>query len=489
MADSTRDDELHGHEDDPFDNVPSHPNDDIPNTDEPIEILNDVEEGNEVDDLETDSDPDVENVLHELSLLNAKKQSSAWNSLLLLGVSLILFAMVGMFRWEMRELGVLILVLIVHEFGHFLGMNIFGYRDVKMFFIPFFGAAVSGKSLHVAAWKKSIVLLLGPVPGIFIGLVLTIVNTQVESELLQVAANLFLFINAFNLLPILPLDGGQLVHLLIFCRNRHAEWLFRLVAAVALIGLGWLLSGWFLLILGVGMLISCGYISRINSIADGFRKEWDERILNAIDQETPPREIAVAVHGMVCEHIPAASTGKPAAQAIQNVWERLKTKPPNIFASLLLLMAYGGSIVLPIVTLIAFAFLSASVAVVEVTKPDGTKVLQEQTTSIGQILQTIDVSDDNLYHGNHVRFHPGPNSVIAVEGQWQHGNWHGKWKFFDTGGNLQHTAVFEGGAFVSYQNNEQAGALTDDVKNMDPDSRSAWEFHRQNAPQGPARSD
>jgi len=34
-----------------------------------------------------------------------------------------------------------LLVLFVHEAGHFLGMKAFGHKNVQMFFIPLMGAA------------------------------------------------------------------------------------------------------------------------------------------------------------------------------------------------------------------------------------------------------------------------------------------------------------------------------------------------------------
>jgi hypothetical protein len=45
-------------------------------------------------------------------------------------------------------------------------MRIFHYRDVRMFFIPFFGAAVSGRHYNIAGWKKAVVSMMGPVPAL-----------------------------------------------------------------------------------------------------------------------------------------------------------------------------------------------------------------------------------------------------------------------------------------------------------------------------------
>ena len=38
-------------------------------------------------------------------------------------------------------------------------MRAFKYRNVQMFFIPFFGAAVTGRNFSVAGYKKAIVSL------------------------------------------------------------------------------------------------------------------------------------------------------------------------------------------------------------------------------------------------------------------------------------------------------------------------------------------
>jgi len=50
-------------------------------------------------------------------------------------------------------------------------MKLFGYRDVQMFFIPMLGAAVSGVESNPSSVRKAIVSLLGPLPGIIIGII------------------------------------------------------------------------------------------------------------------------------------------------------------------------------------------------------------------------------------------------------------------------------------------------------------------------------
>src|SRR5262245_57515496 len=74
------------------------------------------------------------------------------------------------------EVGMLVGVVLFHELGHMIAMKIVGYRDVRIFFIPFFGGAAAGTKRGVARWKEGIVLLCGPLPGIVLGVVLSYIG-------------------------------------------------------------------------------------------------------------------------------------------------------------------------------------------------------------------------------------------------------------------------------------------------------------------------
>ena len=111
--------------------------------------------------------------------------------------------------------------------------------------IPFFGAAVSGQKHAAPAWQRAIVLLLGPLPGLALGVAL-LVAFRPPGELTVLAAILLVLINGFNLLPFVPLDGGRLLSLLIFARHPVSESAFLLFSAVGLAVVGWLLGSWVL---------------------------------------------------------------------------------------------------------------------------------------------------------------------------------------------------------------------------------------------------
>ena len=123
-------------------------------------------------------------------------------------------------------IALLVAVLIVHEGGHALGMWLFGFRDLRMFFIPFVGAAVHGRPYGVAAWKEAMVSLLGPVPGVFLGVAGCLALARSPDRVLLQATQLVLLVNLFNLLPLGSLDGGRFLQRVLFSRHRVLEVVF-----------------------------------------------------------------------------------------------------------------------------------------------------------------------------------------------------------------------------------------------------------------------
>ena len=110
-------------------------------------------------------------VLTQISRLQNKK--AGWRgAMVLLLVSAGLFVWAGASQWSWGYLLILLPVLFFHELGHYVAMRMFNYRNVRMFFIPFFGAAVAGRHYNVPGWKKVVVSLMGPVPGIILGAII-----------------------------------------------------------------------------------------------------------------------------------------------------------------------------------------------------------------------------------------------------------------------------------------------------------------------------
>jgi hypothetical protein len=159
---------------------------------------------------------------------------SAGRNLGCLLASAALFALASWKSFDPKTLALVVGVLLLHESGHYLGMRLFGYSNVRMFFIPFFGAAVAGRKHAAPAWQQGVVLLLGPLPGIFLGLALQAWLRPDGDSPLGTVVLWLVILNAFNLLPIVPFDGGRLVDLLLFAHRPLLTVGFTLFAVLAL---------------------------------------------------------------------------------------------------------------------------------------------------------------------------------------------------------------------------------------------------------------
>ncbi|NJO80801.1 MAG: tetratricopeptide repeat protein [Cyanobacteria bacterium RM1_2_2] len=155
---------------------------------------------------------------------------------LLLG-SLALFVVSYMQVFSPERLAIFMAALILHEGGHLLAMGLFGYQDTALLFLPFLGALATARKDDATLTQKFWISLAGPLPGLILGIgcLAIAAPTQTTGWLLE-ASWILISLNLFNLLPIYPLDGGQIADLLIFSRHPYIGVIFKMVG-VALLGL------------------------------------------------------------------------------------------------------------------------------------------------------------------------------------------------------------------------------------------------------------
>ncbi|WP_043584695.1 site-2 protease family protein [Geminisphaera colitermitum] len=235
---------------------------------------------------------------HYRQLDTLQRQRLTWlPKLLLMLVSLALFMLA--LHWIMSPtLAItLVIALTVHECGHLLGMRLFGHRDTQLLFLPFFGgAAVAHDPLVLAPWKHLVILFLGPLPGIFIGIGMMLWSTGDPTlSWIWDAGLLTLIFNAFNLLPILPLDGGQIADVALLSRVPHFRALFMILSALGLIALGALSGGAaiILTLLGLFMLIRTPVEWKLAGLVKRLRAELPP----GTDEETAVRRLLADLRG------------------------------------------------------------------------------------------------------------------------------------------------------------------------------------------------
>ena len=105
-----------------------------------------------------------------------------------------------------------VLLILIHELGHVAAARSQGIRVSWPTFIPFLGAYVTVERAGLTPWKNALISLAGPFTGGAASLLVWGIGGIQGSHQLEVLANIGFLLNAFNMLPIGFLDGGQTVH-------------------------------------------------------------------------------------------------------------------------------------------------------------------------------------------------------------------------------------------------------------------------------------
>ena len=102
-----------------------------------------------------------------------------------------------------------VVLLFVHEMGHVIQLRREGIKASAPMFIPFLGAVVMAKSLGENALAEARVGLAGPVLGTVGAAGCLAIGEAANSDLFRALAYIGFFLTLFNLLPVVPLDGGR----------------------------------------------------------------------------------------------------------------------------------------------------------------------------------------------------------------------------------------------------------------------------------------
>lgn len=102
-----------------------------------------------------------------------------------------------------------IALLFVHEMGHVIALRREGIKTSAPMFIPFLGAVIAARSLGENALAEARVGLAGPILGSIGSAACIVVWHATGNDLWRALAFTGFFLNLFNLLPVVPLDGGR----------------------------------------------------------------------------------------------------------------------------------------------------------------------------------------------------------------------------------------------------------------------------------------
>lgn len=207
----------------------------------------------EVDETYYPPKPEIE----EQSKTNINK------SLLSLGLFILMFYFL---IDDLQVLFLVVLILFIHEMGHFIAMKVFGYNGVNMFFIPLIGAMVTGEKDRISQLQRAIIVLAGPVPGVLIGCGIVAYAQTIGHTGAAVAGFMFLLINVLNLLPLDPLDGGKLIETLFFSSNEKIKQVFLIASVVFMVVAGVFFQMYLLAFLGLYMSLRIKMVKSLSEL-------------------------------------------------------------------------------------------------------------------------------------------------------------------------------------------------------------------------------
>jgi Zn-dependent protease len=111
--------------------------------------------------------------------------------------------------WGWQFAAGFVALLFVHEMGHAIALRREGIKASAPIFIPFLGAVIAARSLGNNATAEARVGLAGPILGSIGAAACVFVWHATGNDLWRALAYTGFFLNLFNLLPVVPLDGGR----------------------------------------------------------------------------------------------------------------------------------------------------------------------------------------------------------------------------------------------------------------------------------------
>lgn len=158
-------------------------------------------------------------------LLGLTKSSTLFSMLLSIGVYWTIWG------WKFA-LG-LVLSIYVHEMGHVIALSRYGFKATAPMFIPGIGALIRLKQHPANPREDAAIGLAGPIYGLGAAAMSYGLWHLTGNPIFAAIAKVGAWINLFNLLPVVPLDGGRAFNAL----SRNQRWI-----AVAAIVAAWYLT-------------------------------------------------------------------------------------------------------------------------------------------------------------------------------------------------------------------------------------------------------
>jgi Zn-dependent protease len=101
-----------------------------------------------------------------------------------------------------------VITILIHELGHVYAAWRVGIPVSAPIFIPMFGAMILQKQIPKSTWEQALIGIGGPAAGTLAGVACLGLFHLTGNPFWQRLAAVTFFLNLFNMMPVIPLDGG-----------------------------------------------------------------------------------------------------------------------------------------------------------------------------------------------------------------------------------------------------------------------------------------
>ncbi|WP_020209746.1 metalloprotease [Gilvimarinus chinensis] len=162
----------------------------------------------------------------------------------------------------------IIAALFIHEFGHVMAMRQCGLKVKGIYLIPFLGGAAVSEQAKTR-WQDYKISMAGPVIGSAGAVAGWLAWLLTGYQTLAIFAAVSLLLNIFNLLPIVPLDGGQAIKAIAYSKPGKLGHIIMLaLSAVLVAGAA---------AFGFTLLVFFGILGAVDLLASGS-KEYQRQV-------------------------------------------------------------------------------------------------------------------------------------------------------------------------------------------------------------------
>lgn len=127
---------------------------------------------------------------------------------------------------------IIFFIVFIHELGHFLCARYYGWKIKRIYLWIFGGVMEVEKDREVPMKEEWLVIISGPLQHVILFFFFSIIGMLelLPDQTIQIAMYYNLFILLGNLIPILPLDGGKMLHLL--CQHQFPYYIANCITIV-----------------------------------------------------------------------------------------------------------------------------------------------------------------------------------------------------------------------------------------------------------------